>query len=988
MLATIPFACFIGNVKNGIIDCNDEAVRLFKLKDKQEFASRFIADCSPQYQNDGRSSIESMRQYDSQALKEGKCTFEWTHQLPDGTPIPSLITLERIVYGEEYTMLTYIRDRREFLKMTDEIARQNMLLETVNKMSTILLDPDMHSFEEKLQKSLVVMGKTVDVDRICLWKNLKIKGTLHCTLLYHWLAESKLVMGKAQTVNLPYEKIPGWEDILSRGDCVNSITRDLAPAAWEQISVQGIVAVLVVPIFLRGVFWGYIGYDRFYNEQIFPENEVKVLRSAARMIANAFIRNDMMQEIDRQKILLESVNHISGFLIESYTDRFLGNLSKAMSVVAQVIEADRVTVWRSHSDDKGIYCTLDYQLENGEFKTRESHGELAPNLSHYEIPIWKEVMLGKKCLNTVVRDMPPEAQELVKHRGIASFLVVPVYLQEQHWGYIGFDHCKKERTFNADEEMILLSAARMIVNAIIRNEMSQRVDSSSKSLASILNSIDAVVYVTDPKTGEILFVNDKVSSVKTFPEPGSDSLIGKKCYKVLRNFNELCDFCPCAQLEKEPDKIIMWEEFMYNAVHVRHFHCYIDWPDGRKVHLHHGVDITELVAAKEQAEQGSRSKSQFLANMSHEIRTPMNAIIGMVTIGKSASEISRKDYCFDKIENASQHLLGVINDILDMSKIEANKFELSFEAFDFEKMLQNVINIFMFRTDEKKQLFTIHIDKAIPRILIGDDRRLAQVITNLLGNAVKFTPEKGTIKIDAGFVCEENGVYTTRITISDSGIGISPEQQKLLFHSFQQAEAGTSRKFGGTGLGLAISKNIVEMMGGHFELKSAIGKGSSFSFTFKASRGSADTAAEETKKELIDFNGLFRNHKILLAEDVEINREIVAALVEPTLLEVDYMENGLEAVLQFEKSPDAYDLILMDVQMPRMDGYEATRKIRKIEAERKYPQAVPIIAMTANVFREDIVKCLEAGMNDHIAKPIVMEEFMEILCKYLLNMKQ
>ena len=533
------------------------------------------------------------------------------------------------------------------------------------------------------------------------------------------------------------------------------------------------------------------------------------------------------------------------------------------------------------------------------------------------------------------------------------------------------------------------------------------------------------------------------------------------------------------------------------------------------------VFLVRIDLAKTRADEESKQKSAFLANMSHEIRTPMNAIIGMTYIGKNANDIPRKDYCLDKIENASQHLLGVINDILDMSKIEANMFELSYDEFNFEKMLQNVINIIGFRADEKKQIISVYVDKSIPRMLIGDDQRLAQVITNLLGNAVKFTPEKGTIKIDTRFVSEINGVYTVRISITDSGIGISEDQQKQLFKAFKQADSRVARKFGGTGLGLAISKNIIELMGGKIELESEQGKGSSFSFEFKAKRGfkkvlslseaginwnnisvmavdddieilnyfkdvmqsfgaNCDTASsakealsyieddrkyhiyfidwmmpdmdgimlarelkakskfpddvviimitaaewssvaddarkagidkflskplfpssiadaiaesigvvqQSSEEEKADYSGIFKGYKILLAEDVDINREIIEVLVEPTLLEMDSAVNGFEAVLMFEKNHDKYDFVLMDVQMPEMDGYEATRRIRRIEEGLKNANPeytpVPIIAMTANVFREDIEKCLECGMNGHIGKPLDVNEFFDTLRKYL-----
>jgi CheY-like chemotaxis protein len=351
--------------------------------------------------------------------------------------------------------------------------------------------------------------------------------------------------------------------------------------------------------------------------------------------------------------------------------------------------------------------------------------------------------------------------------------------------------------------------------------------------------------------------------------------------------------------------------------------------------------------------------------------------------------MERKDYAFDRIETASRHLLAVINDVLDMSRIEAGKLELVNEPFGLENTFQRVFNVVSFRLEEKRQRYTTGLDPHIPRLLLGDEQRLVQVLTNLLSNAVKFTPEGKDIRMEAHLVGREDDVVSVRFEVCDEGIGISREQQERLFQSFEQAETSTTRRYGGSGLGLAISKHIVEMMGGCIWVESDLGKGARFCFTVGLAEGK-DTEAvaveiERMKGEGKDAVPDYRGKRLLLAEDVEINQEIVTAMLEPTGITIHCAATGDEALRMFEASVSAesfaYDLIFMDVHMPVMDGYEVTRLIRGLP----YPEAstVPIIAMTANVFQDDIDKCLKSGMNAHLGKPLAYREMMAAVRRYL-----
>jgi len=1026
------------------------------------------------------------------------------------------------------------RYKNDLHNSTRERERRDQLLHAVNKAAAVLLSTkDGEGFEASLQEGIELMAHCMDVDRVYIWKNESRDGVLYYVQQFEWMNITGLKYDHvASKIGFPYSDNPEWEASFLKGECVNGPLRNMPQKTRELIGQWKIQSLLLIPVYLHDYFWGFINFDDCHQERVFSDEEVDILRSAGLMMVNALNRNyqaikvreanellqlmldstplcchlwdrnfkcthcneatvkmfglnnkkeffdrflelsapyqsngeessvlsaanfnialkngfyafewmhqtldgtpipsevtlvriyydneyiiagyvrdlreykRMMKGIEQRDVMLQTVNQAAAILLQSDIDEFAKNLWCCMGMMAGAVDVDRVYIWKNHTKDKRLYCTQLYEWSEG--AEPQQGNEYTVDISYDDnMPTWKEKFLSGRCVNNLVRDMTPEEQAQLSSQGIISILVVPVFLRSEFWGFVGFDDCHRERVFTENEESILRSGSLLIAHALLRNEMTLNLRASA----------------------------------------------------------------------------------------------------------------TRLESTAEKAEAASRAKSNFLSNMSHEIRTPMNAIIGMTAIGRSADDLRKKDYAFEKIDSASNHLLDIINDILEMSKIEAGKFELSFVDFNLEKTLQEVVDVISFRVEEKHQKLSVYLEENTPLSLYGDDKRLIQVITNLLSNAVKFTPEEGSIRLGIRLLDEKDENFTLRFEVKDTGIGISPEQQARLFSSFEQAESSTSRKFGGTGLGLVISKHIVELMNGKIWIESELGKGASFIFTIVVKKGNAKTSFSLIKEqdlsginiltvdddpellayfslmtrklgvachtapggmealELIRKNGpynmyfidwkmpgmdgielsrkiresssdhsaiimisasewnsiekeaekagiddflakplfpssvalcigkhigkvdvpkaektnvaqieTFPGRKLLLAEDIEINREIVMTMMEPLLLEVDIAVNGIEVVKMFETEPDRYDLIFMDLQMPEMDGFEATMRIRALEASKNNSTQIPIIAMTANVFREDIEKCLSVGMNDHVGKPLDFDEVLIKLKKYL-----
>jgi PAS domain S-box-containing protein len=912
--------------------------------------------------------------------------------------------------GEEIWLsqkVTLIRNLNNKISGYSIIARDNTFLKNIEKEKTERQQKNVkynstlkgftlksysndESLQSKLKTILKITTRTIGVNRASYWEYKKKE--MKCVQLYDLSSNTFSKNGQLTKKSFSnyFETLENKIQIIAPDVYSNEIITELCKT---YIPKNNILSLLDTPVFINGKLKGVICFETTQEMKQWDNEDINFAKSVADIIAIAFeskMRLAIEQKLTYKSELLAAMTKCTEKFLKSkdIDDLF----ADVLIVMGKATKSHRAYYYENVGDSR--FISQKYRWISGNTTLTQNN----PRLQNLPYDFFEDLLvpiLDNKIYEAKVSKIQNESlRNKLLNVDVISLVLFPIFIKNKFHGFLGFDQTSEEKKWSEDEMNILQSLASNIASSIEKIIGEKAINESEAKFRLLANNIPGTVYLSenDEKYTKI-YLNDEIKKLTGFDKVDFlekriyyTDLIHPEDYEkvVSESKNKLSRAEPFHFTYRiiNKNKEVVWVEEFGDAV----------ISDDKIIYIEGIIlDITkrkldeEAIKGLEFAEAANRAKSEFLANMSHEIRTPLNGIIGFTDLlmKTKLADIQRKHMI--TVNQSAHSLLGIVNDILDFSKIEAGKLELHIEKYNIKDLLDQIFDLISYEANQKSLNLNLIISNDTPKYAWIDIFRIKQVLINLLSNAIKFT-EKGSITLEIN-VIEGIGELETKIrfAVIDTGIGILDKNK--IFKAFSQEDSSTTKKFGGTGLGLTISNKLLGLMDSQLNLESEVGKGSRFYFDLdlKTTNEIEKSVVNVLEPHVDHLSTIFKSEekyqklKILLVEDNKINMLLLKTIIKNVLPDSEIVQvfNGLEATEQFDRIKP--DIIFMDIQMPLMNGFEATKIIRTMTSG----QSLPIIAITAGTEIEIKVKCMEAGMNDYIAKPIIKTVIEDTILKWI-----